>query len=679
MTHAPIFHPAATPDAGAPGTIRGKRSAAAVAALLGMLAVPAAPVAAQQPQVATVEITPARATLTAGARLPLRAVVRDAAGRELPGVAVSWFAAPFDAASVDSAGVFHAHRQGEAQVFALAGGRTGTALVRIEPKPPATIDLEAGRDSLLAGGATVITATARTEDGEPLQDARFTFRSSDERVAVVDQLGVVHGRSEGSVIIAVSSGAARTDLRLEVLRNRVGSLTVTGPQRARTGDVVRLRAAALDTRQLPMPGLPVRWSVSGAGASVDPDGGFVAERPGTWLVTATAGHISGSHAVQVAARTHPRRLELVGHVEFGRVQAAEVWAVGEVAYVSTLSDRIYVFDIATPSAPRLVDSLVVDARVINDISTTADGRIGVLTREGASSRKNGLVFLDLADPRRPKVLSEFTETLSGGVHSAFVDGRLVYATDDATGSLRIISFEDPARPREIGRWAIPEAEARSDLVAGVPRTVGRYLHDVQVVDGLAYLAYWRHGLVILDVGNGIRGGTPANPRLVSRYTYNVADYYPAHMIAGAHAVFRAGRYLYLADEVYPPVFNIQSKDPIRTLGRVHVLDVSDIARPVKVAEYNVRDAGSHNLWVEDEVMYIGYYEGGLRAVDVSGELRGDLMAQGREIGVVWTGSPGGFRPNLPMTWGAQPHRGHIWAGDMNSGLWVARLTEVPVP
>jgi hypothetical protein len=37
-----------------------------------------------------------------------------------------------------------------------------------------------------------------------------------------------------------------------------------------------------------------------------------------------------------------------------------------------------------------------------------------------------------------------------------------------------------------------------------------------------------------------------------------------------------------------------------------VVDVSDIEHPRKVAEYNVPDMGSHNMWVEDDVMYIGY-------------------------------------------------------------------------
>lgn len=42
--------------------------------------------------------------------------------------------------------------------------------------------------------------------------------------------------------------------------------------------------------------------------------------------------------------------------------------------------------------------------------------------------------------------------------------------------------------------------------------------------------------------------------------------------------------------------------------------------------------------------------------------RGYLMAD-REIGAVWTGSPEGYRPNLPMARGAQPHNAFVYASD----------------
>ncbi len=653
---------------------RGRR----LAALTLLTGLPGAP-GGLAAQVATIEIEPARATLTAGRALQLTAVGKDAAGRAVALGAVVWVTAPFDVGSVEQTGRFLAHRQGRAQVFALAGGRTGTAWITVEPKPPAIVDLAPAVPEIVTGGSTVLQAVARTEDGEPLRQALFTFQTSDPRVATVDPAGVVVGRGEGTAILAATSGPARGEARIRVLRNRVERLSLTGPAQARTGDVLRFRITAEDGRGLPVQDPPVRWSVGGPGAQIEADGAFVAERPGTYLVTATAGAVAGTHAVRVTPRTAARRLELVTHVPLGDIQAAEAWAVGDALYVSTLADRLYVFDIRDPARPVKVDSLLVDARIINDISTTADGRIGVLTREGASSRRNGLVILDLSDPFRPRVLSEYTETLSGGVHSAFIEGHHVYATDDATGSLRIISLADPRQPREVAVWAAPEPGARTLEVMGEVSSAGRYLHDVQVRDGLAYLAYWRHGLVILDVGDGRKGGSPERPQLVSRLVWNVADLYPPDMVAGAHAVFRAGRYVFVGDEVWPALYDITSRNRIRSLGRVHVVDVSDLERPVEVAFYDVPEAGSHNLWVEDDVMYIGYYEAGVRAVDVGGELRGDLRAQGRELGTVWTGSPAGFRPNLPMAWGAQPHRGFVYSSDINSGLWVTRLVETRAP
>ena len=59
------------------------------------------------------------------------------------------------------------------------------------------------------------------------------------------------------------------------------------------------------------------------------------------------------------------------------------------------------------------------------------------------------------------------------------------------------------------------------------------------------------------------------------------------------------------------------------------------------------------------MLYVGYYNGGLRAVDLSGDLMGDLYRQGREIGLVYLpDDPEGYIPNAPMVWGPQPHKGN---------------------
>ena len=87
------------------------------------------------------------------------------------------------------------------------------------------------------------------------------------------------------------------------------------------------------------------------------------------------------------------------------------------------------------------------------------------------------------------------------------------------------------------------------------------------------------------------------------------------------------------------------------------------------------EVGTHNLWVEDDIMYVAYYQGGLRVVDVSGELLGDLYRQGREIGYFLAYDPMGFVPNSPFAWGPQPYKGNIFFSDHNSGLWAVRIKE----
>jgi hypothetical protein len=376
----------------------------------------------------------------------------------------------------------------------------------------------------------------------------------------------------------------------------------------------------------------------------------------------------------VTPRNVERAIEVVGRAPLKDIEGAEEWIFGNYAYFSTIADRFLVYDISDPAHPKLTDTVKVDARLVNDISTTADGTILVISREGASNRKNGIAFYDTSNPAHPQLISEYTETVTGGVHSAFVDGHYVYLTDDATGSMRVIDFADVKHPKEVGRWEVPSAVATTITTpGGEPEILGRYLHDLQVKDGLAYLAYWRDGLVILDVGNGMKGGSPEHPQLVSNLRFNHNELYGNGWLAGSHSVFRYKNYVFVGDEVFPGRFDIMDPKRIPVRGIVHVVDVSDINNPRKVAEYPVPEAGAHNIWVEGDVMYMGYYNGGGRIVDVSGELRGDLYRQGREIGRLWAGDPQGYRPNLPFTWGAQPHNGLVYFNDVHSGLWIVRV------
>jgi len=629
------------------------------------------------PKPSRVEITPRTVETVAGQQLSFSAAGYDDAGNKMDAQPSAWFAAPFDLGFADDKGTVTFTGSGDVRVGAIINGKTGFITVTVRPQAVARVTITKPRAALALGTGLTLQAHAEMANGDPRTDQQVRWVSLRPDVASIDESGFVTGQAVGTATLEASVGDIKATTSIDVVRNPVRELSIVPKtSRVRTGDVVRFESVASGQTNARVSAI-ARWSISGAGATIDADGGFVAEKPGSYAVTATIGDRSAVATVTVVPREVVRELEVVGRTAQEEFQTAEQWIVGNYAYVSSImAGRVWVYDISDPAKPLKVDSVSFDARVINDVSTTADGKIGVVTREGASNRKNGIVFLDLADPAHPKVLSEYTETVTGGVHSAYVNGHYVYLTDDATGSLRVIDFADPAKPKEVARWQTENALAREvKSPEGETFIGGRMLHDVQVVDGLIYMGYWKDGLVILDVGNGIKGGSPEHPQFVSQLRFNYSELYGPGWLAGAHSVFRYKNYVFLGDEVFPAQYDLTDKARIPTKGVVHVVDVSDILNPRKVAEYDVPEEGAHNMWVENDVMYIGYYSGGARAVDVSGELRGNLYRQGREMARLWTGDAKGFRPNIPFAWGAQPHKGLIYFNDIHTGLWVTKLID----
>lgn len=621
--------------------------------------------------VKTVQITPSVKEAEVGQQVKLTAVATDGAGNVVKEQPSAYFAGPFDIAAVDEEGNVRLFGVGQVTVGAMVGGTPGFTTFMVKPPSVKTVEITPLKTPLVVGGSVSLEAVTRILNGVPRTGVPINWTSDNAQVAMVDEGGVVTGVGPGKATITAKSGAATTTTSITVVKNNLRSLLVTaGAKTARTGDVVRFTA-----KGDPASDIMTRWAVSGSGATIDQDGGFVAAMPGTYIVTASSGNVSSSASVVVTPRDLERELTLVGRAPFKEFQGAEQWIIGNYAYYSTISDKFLVYDISDPANPKLTDTIKVDARLVNDIMTTADGKILVISREGASNRKNGIAFYDTSDPAHPKLISEYTATVTGGVHSAFVHDHYVYLTDDATGSMRVIDFADVKNPKEVARWQTESPMVSTIRTKEGEQIAGRYIHDLQVKDGLAYLAYWHDGLVILDVGAGIKGGSPENPKFVSQLRFNHHELYGDGWLAGTHSVYRYKNYVFLGDEVFPGIFDLKSPKRTPVRGIVHVVDVSDINAPRKVAEYPVPEGGAHNMWVENDVMYVGYYSGGGRVVDVSGELRGDLYQQGREIARIWTGDPNGFHPNLPFTWGAQPHNGLIYFNDVFSGLWIMKLGE----
>jgi hypothetical protein len=451
---------------------------------------------------------------------------------------------------------------------------------------------------------------------------------------------------------------------------------------ARTGDVVRFVVDAKDAKGKSIAGVTPTWSFSPGHGVMESDGAFVGYEPGEYTVTASFGNRTVDATVTLADRDVRRPLSLVGRLPRTRFSTEEVWLHqdGKHAYLGSGSggDVLYAIDISDPSKPTVTDSVITNTRRVNDVQTFPDGKFLAFTREGASDRKNGIVICSIDDPAHPKVIAEFTDGVTGGVHSIFINkqdkfGTFLYLTNDGTGALHVLDVNDPYHPKEVARW---RTEGRPDA--------GRSLHDMDIRDGLLYASYWNDGLVILDIGNGIKGGSPSSPKFVSQFKYDLNAMYKQvevdggpGFIRGTHTAWRDRNYVFIADEVFPSSYPKGTKDAAasRAYGRLQVIDVKDIEHPKSVAWYEPEYGGVHNVWVLGDTLYMGAYNAGFRVFDIGGELRGDLRAQQREIGHLNTADMDGFHKNTAMTWGVvvNPKDGMAYVNDDNNGLWVVKI------
>lgn len=647
---------------------------------VAMLQQQPAPVAQAGPPIAKVVVQPSEAAIQVGDTIRLTAVAGDSAGRPIGNVAIRWFQSGgrFEG-TVDSTGLVTGGATGTLTVTALvssaAGGSPtpGFAKLTILSPPASRIALEPAVARMYTGQTLVVGATPYASNDDRRHDD-VIWKSSAPGVVAVNASGRLTAARPGRATITARAGKATGAFEVTVAANPVATVALEpATASVRTGDAVPLAFKARSSTGKPVADAVPEWSMNPGSGQIDADGDFVADLPGSYQVTAAfAGRIARA-TIEVQPRDVRRPATLVGRLPL-KFPVAEFWIHpdGKHAYITTIGDRIYALDISTAASPTISDSVVVDARHINDLMTTEDGKYGVLTRENASTRKNGIVVLSFEDPAHPKPIAEFTETVTGGVHSTFIYKGYVYLTDDATGSMRVIDLRDPYKPKQVARWETPGPNA------------GRMLHDIDVQDGLAYLSYWNEGLVILDVGNGMKGGSPESPQLVSRLKYDLDALYRdveavggPGFIRGTHTAWRHGKYVFVGDEVFSATpRNTEGGGVVglgRAYGRLHVVDVSDLARPREVAYYEPKDGGTHNVWVAGDTLYLGDYQGGLRVVDISGELRGDLLRQGREISHVVTADAQGVVPNSPNAWGAFYRNGLIYVNDINTGLWIVKL------
>jgi hypothetical protein len=597
-------------------------------------------------------------------------------------------------------GRVHGVTAGEYEVFLSTvptdGSPPVTLNVPVEVTWPAIarVEVRTEGERLFAGARVRHSVTAYHSDGSRRPYPEVSWASSDPDVAAVDAFGNVRGAGTGSVTIRATVEGVTGTIEHALGTSPVASIELRGGrEQVRTGDVQTFSAVVTGADGAPVADAPITWSylyqpddsiAAPAGPAQIAGGRMVADVPGVYTAVASTGGTSAEYSFRVVSRDAVRKLEVVGQGREARVFTTDLWIWEGVdgrdygLTGSKFGDGIsFVWDVTDPTNIVKTDSIQVDARTTNDVKVSPDGRYGAISREGASNRRDGVVILDLADPAHPRVASTFEGNgVTGGVHN-------MYATNDYLFALAggdkyvIVDVRDLDNPRYVSEYNHPDSR----------------VHDVWVHDGLAYSAEWETGVVVVDVGDGRWGGSIENPVFVTSFplttgsTHAVFPYYQEStgrflLIVGDERVQREG----LAWEGSGPDHRQQYDPetgtggyPRATSGYTQIVDFSDPMRPVQLARYEVPEFGTHNMWVEDDVLYQAYYEGGVRMVDISGDLMGNLYTQGREVAVYKAFDPVGYIPNAAAAWGVMPWKGNVFFADINSGLWAVKMAPATRP
>ncbi|MBI4419212.1 MAG: hypothetical protein HY560_00140 [Gemmatimonadetes bacterium] len=621
---------------------------------------------------ARVVIDPFPVKVGRGDSVIARFTLLDSAGAEVVGARWSLVTEgggvryrPAEAGASPSAFVFGGDQPGS-QLFLVVvqvPGEAGRATTRqldslpvtVAEWPVARIEIADLEYAPYSGTTFRLKVKVTTAQGSEIEDPRVTWRTDDPCYARVQPGGVITFGAASKVTVTARTEGVSVKKEIRITTNPVTSVSIT-PKSAQTrvGDVVRFRVYAEDRRGQAVDNVALSYavrSVDSVGGQIDKDGFFVADRAGTYVVHVSAGAANEEAVVEVAPRPPATAVKVTGRGPSKGVTASGLAVFTgkdgrDYAYVGTAggTGRVYAWDVTDPARPSLSDSLVLDGGEITDLEVSGDASWAVVGRRAAAPGRNGVTVLDLASPGHPQVTGHIADSVAGGVNALWVSGNWVYAASAGNGALEILDLSDARQPRYAGRWEIGPGERRE-------------LFDVSGDQKYLYLAHGGDGLVIVDVGED---GSATAPKLVSRLSWRRA---------AARSVHRAGRHVYVADEVRDCALCVNGPR-----GYVRAIDVSRLKEPREVGRYEVPEAGAGRVWVDNSVLYVGYRQGGLRLVDVTGELRGDLYRQGRQVGWFMTDTP-------TMVLTALPFKGQVFVIDANSGLWVlahqraARLTQ----
>ncbi|MBI3063042.1 MAG: hypothetical protein HYY83_13815 [Deltaproteobacteria bacterium] len=276
-----------------------------------------------------------------------------------------------------------------------------------------------------------------------------------------------------------------------------------------------------------------------------------------------------------------------------------------------------IINVRDPKHPKLVSRLEVPEG-IHSHKVRVSGDVMLVNYEryaGNKEAQGGLKIFDISKKAAPREIA-FFKAAGRGVHRFTFDGRYAYISPEMEGYagniVMILDLKDPTKPEEVGRWWAPGQWLGGGESPAWEGRAHRCHHPMRKGDRL-YVSYWHGGLVILDISDMSR------PKMVSQLDWSPPFPAPTHTTLPIPWKIMDRDILVVTDE------EAQKLQP-EPQAFFWVVDITEETRPTPIATFLLPDGhktagrfGAHQPaeQVHGNTLYVTWFSGGLRAVDIS--------------------------------------------------------------
>ncbi len=321
-------------------------------------------------------------------------------------------------------------------------------------------------------------------------------------------------------------------------------------------------------------------------------------------------------------------LRLLSESPIALGEAVDVYVHKGHAYVVSLADAgkeggLTVFDVSDRAHPLFKAS----------ISLPGDSSWnGVWAKDDAlyiAGNSTGIVVYDITNPAQPEYVRHLPAG-DFGVHTVLVDGNRLYGMSPDAVTL-VYDVTQPLTPVQVQRIVVPEEFPNGGV------------HDAFAYQGRLYISNAFSGYAVMDVTD------LEDVKFLGDYQHgSFAHHSAVGTFAGRTIAFEGTEF---------------------NGSHLRVLDVTDPAHIVKIGEFRLSPVNSiHNLILKGHLLYVAWYQEGVRVLDVSNPTKPRQVAHYTTFRDT---DPGRRGILFEGTFGIRvPNDGYVYVADSVRGLLI---------